>query len=326
MKKPENHIFNKFLQKVSEYNNKSDFHYSTNQKDKQNNKYSDKYNLNNYDVLNMNNYGNNRPVMDNNKGKMFMCDNNTFSKNNKNEEDLKQCFRTFEYNNKYSVNNYYTNPFQNSNRKNRSHINEEDNNNYGYKNDKSKYSYNYYNNQNDTNDDSNNNYLENSKNSNDDGGKKLQNISVLLLNDKEKSKINNINSEQNDQNKKGNKLLYFLFGSVASISAIFYLYKKKKLPEFIQTKIEQFNFNSLLERIKLFVKDIESNKTYEGMDGVIVYLIEYLIKKADELSDIWRLLGIIILIFVLWYAIKSFIKYVFKCFRRNQDENNEIIY
>ena len=62
------------------------------------------------------------------------------------------------------------------------------------------------------------------------------------------------------------------------------------------------------------------------MDGVIVYLIEYLIKKADELSDIWRLLGIIVLIFVLWYVIKSFIKYVFKCFRRNQDENNEIIY
>lgn len=222
----------------------------------------------------------------------------------------------------HTSNNNYYNPFK-TNVKNVNNFQSNKNINYKYSNNNSnKYSYqnnefsdNIPENSNiSANSNQHNKFLENSNNDSNYNNNSKQN--VLNLNDEEIS---------NNPKKSGlcSSLLYgLIFGSFGTLLLWF---KNPKVREYLKNCYQNINTESILNFFKMFLHPIDLIKKIGNNIGnlgeIIKQSLKYLYDFIEEYSDLWRLLGIIVMVYALWLIIKK----IFKLSKKSKNKKKKEI-
>ena len=137
------------------------------------------------------------------------------------------------------------------------------------------------------------------------------------------SEINESDLEEKKEKKRNNSLksfLYgFLFGSVAS--GIFWL-KDEDTRKFFYEKMKGINFNSIFKFLKRifanpfeFFKKIISKERMKDYLKVFGLTVGQFLDIFESYDDWFRLIGIVLSMYLIWLIIKSFLKAFFKVWK-----------
>ena len=137
------------------------------------------------------------------------------------------------------------------------------------------------------------------------------------------SEINESDLEEKKEKKRNNSLksfLYgFLFGSAAS--GIFWL-KDEDTRKFFYEKMKGINFNSIFKFLKrIFANPFEFFKKIIGKERMKDYLkvfgltVGQFLDIFESYDDWFRLIGIVLSMYLIWLIIKSFLKAFFKVWK-----------
>lgn len=142
------------------------------------------------------------------------------------------------------------------------------------------------------------------------------------------SVINNDNSNNTNQNilffnssggepnspQKNSKLCSsLLYGLIfGSLGTILLWLKHPRVREYLKASYHNINSESILNFFKSFLHPIDLIKSIgenlASFKDVLKESLLYLYQFIEDYSDLWRLLGIIVMVFVLWLIIKKIIK------------------
>ena len=137
------------------------------------------------------------------------------------------------------------------------------------------------------------------------------------------SEINESDLEEKKEKKRNNSLksfLYgFLFGSAAS--GIFWL-KDEDTRKFFYEKMKGINFNSIFKFLKRifanpfeFFKKIISKERMKDYLKVFGLTVGQFLDIFESYDDWFRLIGIVLSMYLIWLIIKSFLKAFFKVWK-----------
>ena len=126
---------------------------------------------------------------------------------------------------------------------------------------------------------------------------------------------NNIINESKVENpsnpKEGSKLMSsLLYGLIfGSIGTLLLWCKDRRVREYLKACYHNINSESILNFLKSFLHPIDLIKSLginaSAMKEILKQSYYYLSGFIDEYSDLWRLLGIIIVVYALWIIIKK---------------------
>jgi hypothetical protein len=138
---------------------------------------------------------------------------------------------------------------------------------------------------------------------------------------------NEIKGENSNSEKKSSgiasSLLYgLIFGSFGTILL---WCKNPRVREYLMNCYQNINVESILNFLKLFLHPIDLIKSLgSNMDSfkeILKESLNYIYRFIEDYSDIWRLLGIIVMIYALWLFIKLIINKMFKKKGKNKNLN-----
>jgi len=146
------------------------------------------------------------------------------------------------------------------------------------------------------------------------------NHNILIFNPNEE--VNNNPPTKN--NTLCTSLLYgLIFGSLGTL--LLWL-KNPKVREYLKSCYQNINSESILNFFKCFLHPIDSIKSLGENIGsfqdILKESLNYLYQFIDDYSDLWRLLGVIAMIFIFWLIIKKIIK-MFKKNDKKKKNTNE---
>ena len=99
-----------------------------------------------------------------------------------------------------------------------------------------------------------------------------------------------------------------------------------KVREYLKSCYQNINSESILNFFKCFLHPIDSIKSLGENIGsfqdILKESLNYLYQFIDDYSDLWRLLGVIAMIFIFWLIIKKIIK-MFKKNDKKKKNTNE---
>jgi len=210
-----------------------------------------------------------------------------------------------EFRNIQNNNNYY-NPFINKNNSyehNENHINPNNpfNSMLAHQNE-----------ENNINENKNNFSTKNwSRNQNNSANNFLNNSNVLETSRNNDIKINDSKVEDLSNSKERSKLMSsLLYGLIfGSFGTLLLWCKNRRVREYLKSCYHNINSESILNFLKSFLHPVELIKSLEINAGVLKEILKqsynYLSGFIDEYSDLWRLLGIIIVVYAFWIIIKK---------------------
>ena len=127
-------------------------------------------------------------------------------------------------------------------------------------------------------------------------------------------KINESEGENSSNSKERSKLMSsLLYGLIfGSLGTLLLWCKNRRVREYLKACYHNINSESILNFLKSFLHPVELIKSLEINAGVLKEIIKqsynYLSGFIDEYSDLWRLLGIIIVVYAFWIIIKKIYK------------------
>lgn len=156
------------------------------------------------------------------------------------------------------------------------------------------------------------------------------------------SNINNDNSNDTNQNilffnssggepnspQKNSKLCSSLiYGLIfGSLGTLLLWLKHPRVREYLKACYHNINSESILNFFKSFLHPIDLIKSigqnFASFKDVLKESLLYLYQFIEDYSDLWRLLGIIVMVFVLWLIIKKIINTI-KQSRKNNIRDNQ---
>ena len=177
-----------------------------------------------------------------------------------------------------------------------------------------------------------NNINENKNNFSTRNGNRNPNIrpnNYLNNNQSLKTSKNNVSEidESNDENfseKRSKFISSLLYGLIfGSFGTLLLWSRNRRVREYLKACYHNINSKSILNFLKCFLHPIDLIKSF-GINGVALKEIlkqsyNYLSDFIDEYSDLWRLLGIIIVVYALWIIIK----HIYKLLVANSNEENK---
>jgi hypothetical protein len=90
--------------------------------------------------------------------------------------------------------------------------------------------------------------------------------------------------------------------------------QNKSFREYIKTNYRNINLESILNFFKRFLHPIELfnslRNSFSNLSSVLKDSLQYIYRFIDNNADLWRYLGIILAIFVIWIVIKNLFKFV----------------
>ena len=165
-----------------------------------------------------------------------------------------------------------------------------------------------------------NNINENKNNFSTQNGNVNQNIStnnflnynnVLEISRNNNNKINESKVENSSNPKERSKLMSsLLYGLIfGSFGTLLLWCKNKRVREYLKACYHNINSESILNFFKCFLHPIDLIKSLginaSALKEILKQSYNYLSGFIDEYSDLWRLLGIIIVVYALWIIIKK---------------------
>ena len=163
-------------------------------------------------------------------------------------------------------------------------------------------------------------------------GNKNQNIrsnNYLINNQSLKTSKNNVSeidtsNVENFSEKRRIFISSLLYGLIfGSFGTLLLWCRSRRVREYLKDCYHNINSESILNFLKCFLHPIDLIKSL-GINGSVLKEIfkqsyNYLSGFIDEYSDLWRLLGIIIVVYSLWIIIK----YIYKLLVANSNEENK---
>ena len=137
------------------------------------------------------------------------------------------------------------------------------------------------------------------------------------------SEINESDLEEKKEKKGNNSLKSFLYGFLfgSSASGIFWL-KDEDTRKFFYEKMKGINFNSIFKFLKrIFANPFEFFKKIIGKERMKDYLkvfgltVGQFLDIFESYDDWFRLIGIVLSMYLIWLIIKSFLKAFFKVWK-----------
>jgi len=222
--------------------------------------------------------------------------------------------QSYSQNNEYKNNNNYYNPFI---RKNNSI---EHNGNDNNPNNPFKMISEYQNERNNINENKNN-FSRNEK-KNFSSNNFFNNNNVLETSKNKDIKINKFEDENLSNSKERSQLMSsLLYGLIlGSFGTLLLWCRNRRVREYLKACYHNINSESILNLLKSFLHPIDLIKSLginvEVLKEILKQSYNYLSDFIDEYSDLWRLLGIIIVVYAFWIIIK-------KIYKMLDDNNNE---
>ena len=120
-------------------------------------------------------------------------------------------------------------------------------------------------------------------------------------------------------------LLYgLIFGSLGTL--LLWL-KNPSVREYLKSCYHNINSESILNFLKSFLHPIDLitslGANIVSFKDILVESLNYLYQFIDDYSDLWRLLGVILMVFVLWIIIKKVIKILKNSKKKKKIPNND---
>ncbi len=166
------------------------------------------------------------------------------------------------------------------------------------------------------------NILENSLNNNNNNSNSNNGNNIINSNDIEGE---NSNSPKKSSSIVSSVIYGLLFGSFATLLL---WCKNPKVREYLLNCYQNVNAESILNFLKLFLHPIDLIKSLGNRIGsfkdILKESLNYLYEFIEEYNDIWRLLGIIVLIYALWLFIKFIIRKIKKENKNKKIRGNNI--
>ena len=152
------------------------------------------------------------------------------------------------------------------------------------------------------------------------------------------SNQNNIQSNSANDNpqepKKNSRLASsLLYGLIfGAVGTLLLWCKNPGVREYLKACYHNINSESILNFFKSFLHPMDLIKSLGNnivsFKGILKESLVYLIEFFEEYSDIWRLLGIIVMVYILWFIIKIIFRKIKGCKKKKkkarQDENLQI--
>lgn len=339
-----NETYNKFINKITQVtrnNNNINFHEYQNRRTINNNNYS---NNNSQDFNKISyNFSNNqqKEIPQNNKQIYEKMNQKLFELKNNSERNL-----SLNINNNIPNNGSYI-PNENINKSNKIFYNNKNDYPLGggknapivkilnqYNNQSTSYQDIDFNEQNNNRNDSDKNeqiFLENSNQINNH----IYSTNNLRVYNSNQNNIQSNSANDNPQEPKKNSrlassLLYgLIFGAVGTLLL---WCKNPGVREYLKACYHNINSESILNFFKSFLHPMDLIKSLGNnivsFKGILKESLVYLIEFFEEYSDIWRLLGIIVMVYILWFIIKIIFRKIKGCKKKKkkarQDENLQI--
>ena len=245
-------------------------------------------------------------------------------------------FSPYNNNSSESIINIVENKNTNPNTNTKTNTNKNININYSFKN-------NYENNNNNQNDNYNYQIKSNDNNIKNDYPKFPENSINYRNNPNNNNNINNNNSNQNilffnsseevnnESPKKNSQLCSsLLYGLIfGSLGTLLLWLKNPSVREYLKSCYNNINSESILNFFKSFLNPIELFKSLgtnsSSFKDILLESLNYIYQFIEDYSDLWRLLGVIAMVFVLWIIIKKIIKMLKKSKKKKKNINNNDI-
>ena len=137
------------------------------------------------------------------------------------------------------------------------------------------------------------------------------------------SEINESDLEEKKEKKRNNSLKSFLYGFLfgSAVSGIFWL-KDEDTRKFFYEKMKGINFNSIFKFLKRifanpfeFFKKIISKERMKDYLKVFGLTVGQFLDIFESYDDWFRLIGIVLSMYLIWLIIKSFLKAFFKVWK-----------
>ena len=165
------------------------------------------------------------------------------------------------------------------------------------------------------------NILENSSNNYNYSNSNNNNRNEDMINSND-IKGENSNSEKKSSGIASSLLYGLIFGSFGTLLL---WCKNPRVREYLMNCNQNINVESILNFLNLFLHPIDLIKSLgSNMDSfkeILKESLNYLYRFIEDYSDIWRLLGIIVMIYALWLFIKLIINKMFKKKGKNKNQN-----
>ena len=165
------------------------------------------------------------------------------------------------------------------------------------------------------------NILENSSNNYNYSNSNNNNRNEDMINSND-IKGENSNSEKKSSGIASSLLYGLIFGSFGTLLL---WCKNPRVREYLMNCYQNINVESILNFLNLFLHPIDLIKSLgSNMDSfkeILKESLNYLYRFIEDYSDIWRLLGIIVMIYALWLFIKLIINKMFKKKGKNKNQN-----
>ena len=158
-----------------------------------------------------------------------------------------------------------------------------------------------------------NNHINNNVNSNS------SNQNILFFNS---SGVENNNLPTKNSSLCSSLLYGLIFGSLGTLLLWF---KNPSVREYLKSCYHNINSESLLNFFKSFLHPIDLIKSLGtnivSFKDILIESLNYLYQFIDDYSDLWRLLGVIAMVFVLWIIIKKIIKMIQSSKKKKKSPN-----
>ena len=165
------------------------------------------------------------------------------------------------------------------------------------------------------------NILENSSNNYNYSNSNNNNRNEDMINSND-IKRENSNTEKKSSGIASSLLYGLIFGSFGTLLL---WCKNPRVREYLMNCYQNINVESILNFLNLFLHPIDLIKSLgSNMDSfkeILKESLNYLYRFIEDYSDIWRLLGIIVMIYALWLFIKLIINKMFKKKGKNKNQN-----
>ena len=165
------------------------------------------------------------------------------------------------------------------------------------------------------------NILENSSNNYNYSNSNNNNRNEDMINSND-IKRENSNTEKKSSGIASSLLYGLIFGSFGTLLL---WCKNPRVREYLINCYQNINVESILNFLKLFlhpkdlIKSLGSNMV--SFKEILKESLNYIYRFIEDYSDIWRLLGIIVMIYALWLFIKLIINKMFKKKGKNKNQN-----
>lgn len=160
------------------------------------------------------------------------------------------------------------------------------------------------------------NIPENSKNNFENNQK--QNENILYLNE----------VESQGGSKKSVICSSLLYGLIfGSFGTLLLWCKNPRVREYLKYCYQNINTESIMNFFKMFLHPIDliqKIRTNIGsLSEILIESMRYLYEFIEEYSDLWRLLGIIVMVYVLWIIIKKIFRLFAKSEKKKKKQENQ---